>query len=141
MGELPRCAGAGRARHDTEDLLAKTGVQLVGSAGFALTTTLTSASANPRFRAYRLAYLVDAYQQKTPISVETRLETPSPKCCFTVTATVTRAPAKCAFAVNRPVNQGRQPVQKSALSLLSRLLSALQKSAVSLVTSLLTMLW
>ena len=36
---------------------------------------------------------------------------------------VLQLPAKCAFAVNRPVNQGRQPVQKSALSLVTGLVT------------------
>ena len=65
----------GVTRRDGKDLLTKMGVQLVGSAGFALTTPLTSTSTNCQFRAYRLAYQLDAHQQKTPISVETRLET------------------------------------------------------------------
>ncbi len=93
--------------------------------GFALTTPLTSASTNPRFHAYRLAHQLDAYRLKTPLSVETLLETCGWKLKFSEVQKVrfrcysrryslqqsalspstglSTSPEKCSFAVKQAV--------------------------------------
>ena len=127
-----------------------------------------SASANPRqhprFRAYQPAYHPSAYRSickvltgsHTPLSVRTRPRTASlhtvPKVRFGQVSVETPLEIcgwnlkfyevpKVRFRCYSGRYSRRYSLQKSALSLLSRLLSALQKSALSLVTGLVTMRW